>query len=175
MANLFLSVIQNILHDISVFWSSMRFFSHISSFLVMFCFPYLSISIHILYTFGLDSIYLWVYTPLGDLGRYFSFLICSQSLGPLRRGFSPSQGPYLHTEQNNYRINAHRHSCLEWDSNQWSQYWSGRRQIMPQIARSLWSTWFSLSKLYYHTGDKFMIKVKISQLQAMEAHRVARG
>jgi hypothetical protein len=30
---------------------------------------------------------------------------------------SPSQGRYLHTEQNKHRKNAHRHPCHEWDSN----------------------------------------------------------
>jgi hypothetical protein len=29
----------------------------------------------------------------------------------------PSQGSYLHTGQHKHRINAHRHSYLEWDSN----------------------------------------------------------
>jgi hypothetical protein len=40
-------------------------------------------------------------TALVDLGRFFSFLICTQSVGLLGRGISPSQGRYLHrTTQN---------------------------------------------------------------------------
>jgi hypothetical protein len=62
------------------------------------------------------SIYLWLYS-LVDLGRIFCFLIYTQSEGLLGRGISPSQGRYLHTGQHKHRINAHRHPCLEWDSN----------------------------------------------------------
>jgi hypothetical protein len=32
------------------------------------------------------AIYLWLYSPLLDLGRFFSFLINTQSVGPLGRG-----------------------------------------------------------------------------------------
>jgi hypothetical protein len=46
-------------------------------------------------------------------------------------GISPSQGRYLHTEQQKHRINAGRHPCLEWDSNPRSQGPSGRRRFMP--------------------------------------------
>jgi hypothetical protein len=53
-------------------------------------------------------------TDFVDLGRYFSFLICTQSVGLLGRGISSSQGCYIHTQ---HRINAHRHPCLELDSN----------------------------------------------------------
>jgi hypothetical protein len=48
-------------------------------------------------------------TALVDIGRFFSFLIYTQSVGLLGRGISRSQGFYLHTEQHNHRINAHRH------------------------------------------------------------------
>jgi hypothetical protein len=44
---------------------------------------------------------------LVDLGRFFSFLIYTQSVEVLVRGISPSQGRYPHTEQNKHRINAH--------------------------------------------------------------------
>jgi hypothetical protein len=74
-----------------------------------------------------------------DLGRVFSFVIL-YTVGLLGRQISPSQGRYLHTEQHNHRPNAHRHPCLEWDSNPRSQRSSERRQFMPYIARPLWST-----------------------------------
>jgi hypothetical protein len=46
----------------------------------------------------LNSLNLSVYgfTALVDLGRFFSFLIYTQSLGLLGRRSSPSQGCYLH-------------------------------------------------------------------------------
>jgi hypothetical protein len=69
---------------------------------------------------------LWLYSPLLDLGRFFSFLIYTQSVGFLGRGCSPSQGRCLHTEQHKHKINAPRHPCLEWDSNPRSQCLSGR-------------------------------------------------
>jgi hypothetical protein len=45
----------------------------------------------------------------------------TQSVGPLRRGISQSQGRYLHTGQHQHRINAQRYPCLKWDSNLRSQ------------------------------------------------------
>jgi hypothetical protein len=44
--------------------------------------------------------------PLVDLGRFFSFLIYTQSLGLLGRLIGPSQGLYLHTGQHKHRINS---------------------------------------------------------------------
>jgi hypothetical protein len=38
---------------------------------------------------------------------------------------------YLHTEQHKHRINAHRHPCIEWDSNPRPQRSRERRQFMP--------------------------------------------
>jgi hypothetical protein len=70
-------------------------------------------------------------TALVDLGRFFSFLIYTLSVGLLGRRISPSQGRYLHTEQHNHRINAHRHPCLEWDSIPRPQCSRGRRRFMP--------------------------------------------
>jgi hypothetical protein len=44
------------------------------------------------------SIYLWIYSPFVGPWPLFSFLIFTQSVGILRRGISPSQGRYLHTD-----------------------------------------------------------------------------
>jgi hypothetical protein len=77
------------------------------------------------------SILLWLYSPLLGLGRFFSFLIYTQSVGLLGRGISQSQGCYLHAEQHKHTINAYRDICLEWDSNPRLQCLSGRRQFMP--------------------------------------------
>jgi hypothetical protein len=77
-------------------------------------------------------------TALVDLGRFFSFLIYTQSVGLLGLGISPSQGRYLHTEQHKHRINTHTHPCLEWNSNPWSQSSSGWRRFIPQTVRPLW-------------------------------------
>jgi hypothetical protein len=91
--------------------------------------------------FSWNSIYLSICgsTALVDLGRFFRFLIYTQPVGLLARGISPSQGRYLHTEQHKHIINAHRHLCLEWDSNPRSQCSNERRWFMPSIARPLWS------------------------------------
>jgi hypothetical protein len=51
---------------------------------------------------------LWFYSPLLDLGLFFSFLICKHSVGLLWRGISPSQGRYLHrtVQTQNKRIHT---------------------------------------------------------------------
>jgi hypothetical protein len=50
---------------------------------------------------------LLLYSPLLDLGRFFSFLILYTVDRTPWTGISPSQGFYLHTEQHNHRTNAH--------------------------------------------------------------------
>jgi hypothetical protein len=57
------------------------------------------------------SIYLSLYSPL-DLGRFFSFLIYTQSVELLGRG-SARRKAAIYTQNNANTINAHRHTCLE--------------------------------------------------------------
>jgi hypothetical protein len=45
---------------------------------------------------------IYAFTGHVDLGRFFSFLIHTQSVGLLQRGISPSQDRYLHTEQHKH-------------------------------------------------------------------------
>jgi hypothetical protein len=71
-------------------------------------------------------------TVIVNLGGFFSFSIYTQPVGLLWRGISSSQG------QHKRRINAHRHPCLEWDSNPLYQCSSGRRRVIP-----LWSAQLS--------------------------------
>jgi hypothetical protein len=82
-------------------------------------------SVHHLYLYFLPErscfvMYLSIYYGSAvlslDLFRFFSFLIL-YTAGLLGRGISPPQGRYLHTEQHKHRINAHKHPCLERDSN----------------------------------------------------------
>jgi hypothetical protein len=51
-------------------------------------------------------LYTYVYTAFVDLGRFFSFLIYTQSVELLGNGISPSQGLYLHTEYTHTLIHA---------------------------------------------------------------------
>jgi hypothetical protein len=57
---------------------------------------------------GMDTNYLSLYgsAALVDLGRFFSFLIYTQSVGLLGRGNSTSEGCYLHIGRHKHRINA---------------------------------------------------------------------
>jgi hypothetical protein len=65
---------------------------------------------------GYLPIYLWFYSPLLDLGRFFSFLILYTVGRTLRKANQPFARP-LPT----HGINSHRHPCFEWDSNPRSQ------------------------------------------------------
>jgi hypothetical protein len=67
------------------------------------------------------SVCLWFYSPFLELGRYFSFLIYTQSVGFLGRGISPSQVRYLNTWEQTQNKRTHKHSYLEWDYNPRSQ------------------------------------------------------
>jgi hypothetical protein len=82
-----------------------------------------------------QNIILWTFfygcTDLWPLATFSGSLSYTQSVGLLGRGISPSQGRYLHTEQQKHRINAHRHPCLEWYSNPRSQCLRGRRRFKP--------------------------------------------
>jgi hypothetical protein len=72
------------------------------------------------------SLSLYGSTVLVYLGRFFSFLIYTQSVGLLGREISPSQGRYLQTEQHKHRINAHRYPCL----------WVGFEPTIPAFERA---------------------------------------
>jgi hypothetical protein len=70
-------------------------------------------------------------TALVDPSCLFSFLIYTKLVGLLGGEISPSHGRYLYTGQHRHKINAHRHQCVEWDSNPLSQCLSGRRWFVP--------------------------------------------
>jgi hypothetical protein len=66
----------------------------------MIHFLLLCVYLHYAYVELSLSIYMWLYSPLLDLGRFFYFLqLFTQSVGLLGRGISPSQGLCQHTEQ----------------------------------------------------------------------------
>jgi hypothetical protein len=70
-------------------------------------FPYASLIKHYaLKTYGEVRVSTYSSTALVDLGKFFSSLFYTQSVGLLGRGISPSLGSYLHTEQHKHRINA---------------------------------------------------------------------
>jgi hypothetical protein len=73
--------------------------------------------------------YQWLHSPLLGLNCFFSFLIL----------YTVGRDPWTR-DQPDARplgINAHRHSCLGWDSNPGCQCLCGRRQPMPQTTRPL--------------------------------------
>jgi hypothetical protein len=82
---------------------------------------------------SISGFFFYASIALVSLGRFFSSLIYTESVGLFGWVISPSQGRYPHTGQNKHkqRINAHRYPCLEWDSNPRSQCSSERRQFMP--------------------------------------------
>jgi hypothetical protein len=69
-------------------------------------------------------------TALVELNRLFSFVILYTVGRTPWAGDQPDARPLPA-----HRINAHRHTCLEWDSNSRSQHSSERRQFMPHTAR----------------------------------------
>jgi hypothetical protein len=60
----------------------------------------------------------WLYSPLLDLGRFFSFLIFYRVARTPWTGDQPVARPLrAHTRQHKHRINAHRQPYLKWGSN----------------------------------------------------------
>jgi hypothetical protein len=114
-------------------------------------------------------IYLSLYgsTILVDFGSFFSFLIYIQSVGVLGRGISPSQGRYLHTEQHNARINAHRHPCLEWDlnprpqcSSSWRRFMAG--EIVWYLPKLQLNTLYTIPhKIIYNTDFRLSVLLTV--------------
>jgi hypothetical protein len=80
---------------------------------------------------------LYGFTTLWTLAAVSVSWFYSQSVNLLGRGSSPSQGQYLHIERYKRRINAHRHPCLEWDSNArllWlTFYWSAQHKSVYEL------------------------------------------
>lgn len=54
------------------------------------------------------------------------------------------------TGQHKHRVNVHRHPCLEYDSNPRFQCLTGRRNLMPRVARPQWTACFAF---YVRTDD----------------------
>jgi hypothetical protein len=85
-----------------------------------------------------SSLYLWLYSPLLDLGCFFSFLILYTVGTTPWTGDQPVARPLpARTGQHKHRIKAHRHPCLKWDLKQSSQCLSGRKQFMPKTTPPL--------------------------------------
>jgi hypothetical protein len=71
------------------------------------------------------SIYLWLYSPCGPWSL-------SQFITLYTVGRTPWMGDQLVARSlPTHRINAHKHLCLEWNSNPRSPCSRGRRQFMP--------------------------------------------
>jgi hypothetical protein len=75
------------------------------------------------------SINLWLYSPLLELGRFFSLLILYK-VGRTSWAVDKPVARPLPTRQHKHRINLDIHPCLMWDSNPRSQCLSGRRPFM---------------------------------------------
>jgi hypothetical protein len=72
------------------------------------------------------SVCLWLCSPFLKPGRFFGFLI------PYTVGRTPCTGDQpVARPLPAHRINAHRHPCLEWDSNPRPQRSSERREFTP--------------------------------------------
>jgi hypothetical protein len=110
-------------------WTFFPFFSYILKYQTSFILISLS---HIIFPLLPKFIHQWLYSPLLYPDLFFSSAILfTQTVGLLGGVISPSQGRYLHTGQCKQVINAHRHPCIEWDSNPRSQRPSERRRFMP--------------------------------------------
>jgi hypothetical protein len=70
---------------------------------------------------NLLSIYLSLYSPLLDLGRFFNSLIL----------YTVGRIPWTGNQSVARPLPTHRHPCLEWDSNPRSQSSSRRRDFIP--------------------------------------------
>jgi hypothetical protein len=90
--------------------------------LCTYCFTgsiYLYICLSVCLSMALQS-FVWPWT-------LFQFLNPLHSRQDSLAGGSARHKAATYTQHNTNRINAHRHPCLEWDSNPWSQCSSGRR------------------------------------------------
>jgi hypothetical protein len=94
---------------------------------------------------------LWIYSPLLDLVRFFSFLIfCTVGRTPWT-GDQPVARP-LPAHRTAQRINANRHPCLKRDSNPRSQGSSGRRQFLERGVNSSQGRYLHNHRINAHTN-----------------------
>jgi hypothetical protein len=132
---------------------------YLSIYLYFFLSTYLSIYLSIYLSFFLSLclliylsnymssylfIYLWFYSPLLDVGRFSVSLSFAQSVGPLEEGAARHKAATYTQNNTKHSINAHRHSCFEWDSNPRPPSSNEGRQFIPWTARPLW-----LAVLYF--------------------------
>jgi hypothetical protein len=76
----------------------------------------------------------WLYSPLLGPGRFLNFVIL-YTVGRTPGTGSACHKAFTYTRKNINRINAHRHSCLGWDSNPRPRRLSRRRRFMLQTMR----------------------------------------
>jgi hypothetical protein len=108
------------------------------------------------------SLSLWLYSPFVGHWPLFQFLNPIHSRQHSMDGGSARRKAAAYTQNNTNRIDAHRHQCLEWDSNPRSQRSSDRRQFMSETARPLWSG-FGFIDRRNPTGHKIWIFKKMPQ------------
>jgi hypothetical protein len=86
-------------------------------------------------------IHQWLYSPLLGPGLSFSFVIFFYTDGgtPWTSDQPVARPLPTHRATQTQNKRTHKHPCLMWDSNPWSQRSSGRRQLMPQTTRPPWS------------------------------------
>jgi hypothetical protein len=82
------------------------------------------------------SFFIRLYSPIVGPWPTFQF---SSSYTQSVYGRSARRKAPTYTQNYTHRINAHKHPCLELNSNPRSRCWSGRTEFMPQTARPLWS------------------------------------
>jgi hypothetical protein len=75
---------------------------------------------------------LWLSVLLLELGRFFSFLVLFTVGRTPLTGDQPVAKPLpTHRKTQTQNKRTHRHPCLKWDSNPWSQCSSERRHSIP--------------------------------------------
>jgi hypothetical protein len=104
------------------------------------------------------TIYLWLYSPLLDLGRFFSFLSYTHSVGLFGRRINPSQGHYLHAEQHKHRINT-----------QTSMPWVGIEPTIPGSERA--KTVHTLDSAASGIGNEFHCLIQLTFQYGNEADK----
>jgi hypothetical protein len=93
----------------------------------------------------------------------FSFLIYYTAENSPRTGRPDRRKASTYAHRTSERINAYKHPCLEWDSNQRSQCLNGRREFMPQTARTTEQLQYTKQKLAKKCRIKFNNNFEVIQ------------
>jgi hypothetical protein len=115
-----------------------------------------------------ETIYLWLYSPCGTWSLFQFLNLYTVSRTPWAGNRLVARPLPTHRRTN--RINAHRHPCLEWNSNPRFQFSSWRRLLFLYCGKINYKINSTSSNLYECASERTAVKIFYSYVWGVSNH-----